>query len=42
MKPKKLTHEQMNRQNWRYKKKVAPVDEFAHLNGPVKVIKKKI
>lgn len=32
---KKLTHEQMNNQNWRYKKKTAPVDEFAHKNGPV-------
>lgn len=34
-KPKHLTHEQMNSQNWRYKKKVAPIDEFVHLNGPV-------
>lgn len=35
MKKKPLTHEQMNQQNWRYKKKSVPVDEFAHLNGPV-------
>jgi len=34
-----LTHGQMNTQNWRYKKKRPPVDEFAHLNGEVKIIK---
>lgn len=36
---KKLTHTQMNSQNWRYKKKRPPTDEFSHMNGPVKVIK---
>ena len=25
---------------WRYKKKTAPIDEFAHLNGEVKIVKK--
>lgn len=24
---------------WRYKKKTPPVDEFAAMNGPVKVVK---
>ena len=38
---KKLTNEQMDGQNWRYKKKTPPVDEFADLNGPVKVTKPK-
>lgn len=39
MKRKKLSNEQMDAQNWRYKKKTPPVDEFADKNGPVKVIK---
>ena len=32
---KKITNEQMDAQNWRYKKQTPPVDEFADLNGPV-------
>lgn len=31
-KPKKMRNELY----WRYKKKAPPVDEFEHLNGPVK------
>ena len=34
---KKLTNEQMNTQNYRYKKKTPPVDEFASMNGPVTI-----
>lgn len=37
----KLTNEQMNTQNWLYKKKIGPVDEFADMNGPVKITKPK-
>jgi hypothetical protein len=38
-KRKSITHQQMNAMNWRYKKNEVPTDEFAHLNGEVKVIK---
>lgn len=38
-KKKTITHQQMNEQNWRYKKKIAPVDEFAHINSEVKIVK---
>lgn len=36
---RKLTNEQMDSQNWRYKKKTVPTDDYAHLNGPVHTIK---
>jgi hypothetical protein len=36
---KPLSHQQMNSQNYRYKKKVPPTDEYAHLNSEVKIIK---
>ncbi len=40
MKQKKsITQQQMNNMNWRYKKKVPPTDEYAHLNGEVKTVK---
>lgn len=35
---KKVTHEQMNAMNWRYKKQTPPKDEHP-LNGEVKVTK---
>jgi hypothetical protein len=38
-KKKSITHQQMDAMNWRYKKNKPPIDEFAHINGEVKVIK---
>lgn len=34
-KPKHPTQEQVDARYWRYKKRSVPIDEFAHLNGPV-------
>ncbi len=38
-KKRSITHQQMDRQNWRYKKQTPPTDEFAHLNGQVTISK---